>query len=250
MNLNYPSEDELHAYIDGQLGAGRHAEIAILAAADAELAEWIDRLRQDNQQLRAALASMPPLTLEPRLDPTAIRRDLARRKQSRLAIAAAVLLAFGLGSLGGWQGRDMAMQSVSLPMADAVLAYRLFSQNQSPAVDVDAGEPGKLQGWLDAHFAHAAPMPDLKNYGFHPVGGRLMATEQGSAAMILYRDDRGESVLFYIRPPGNTDIGRGSRRDGDLLAQYWTDQGYHYAVVSAGNSPRAASVQRALAPLI
>lgn len=250
MKPNYPSEDELQAYVDGQLDAMRHAEIKALAAADAGLTGWIDRLRAENQQLRAALASLPPLKPEPRLDPVAIRRGLARRRQTRLAVAASVLLAFGLGGVGGWQGHGMVMQSTSLPMADAVQAYRLFSESGNPVVDIAAGEPGKLQNWLDMHFVHAAPMPDLKSYGFRPVGGRLMATEQGSAAMVLYRDDRGETVLFYIRPPGHTAIGRGSRREGDLLAQYWADQGYHYAVVSTGSSPRSAAVQRALDPLI
>ena len=77
-----------------------------------------------------------------------------------------------------------------------------------------------------------------------------MATDQGAAAMVLYRDDRGETILFYVRPPGHKTIGRGSRRAEGLVAQYWADGTYHYAVVSQGTSPRSAAVQQAIAPLI
>ncbi len=160
------------------------------------------------------------------------------------------MLALGLGITGGWYGRELAAPAPGLPMADAVQAYHLFSGENAPPVDFAANEPGALQHWLDRHFDAAAPMPDLGPYGFHPVGARLMATEQGAAAVVLYKDERGETVLFYIRPPGRTAIGRGSRRDDGLVAQYWADRSYHYAVVSVGSSPRSAAVQQALAPLI
>ncbi len=57
-----------------------------------------------------------------------------------------------------------------------------------------------------------------------------MPTEQGTAAMILYRNDQGQTIVYYVRPPGNLlRFGNGNRQDGNLLAQYWRQGRYSYA---------------------
>ena len=250
MKPTLPTSDELSAFIDGELPPRRMAEIESLAAKDSELAQKVASLEYDAQQLRAALAGLPTSAPAIELDPARLRVEIKQRRQRLVATAASLVLALTLGITGGWHGRGAFTPSTGLPMADAVEAYRLFNSVSSPAVDLATHETSTLQRWLDSHFEAAAPMPDFEPYGFRPVGARLMATDQGSAAMVLYRDDRGETILFYVRPPGHKTIGRGSRRAEGLVAQYWADGTYHYAVVSQGTSPRSAAVQQAIAPLI
>jgi anti-sigma factor RsiW len=138
------------------------------------------------------------------------------------------------------------------PMGDALAAYRLLAQEPGARPDLVPQHPGDLQAWLDRHFAHRVPLPDLRGAGFQPVGGRLFATEQGPAAMVLYQDAAGHAISFYVRPPGPRGhlLPRGQRVDGGLLAQYGSGNGYNYAMVSRAAGADAQVATRALRPLI
>ncbi|MCO6058872.1 anti-sigma factor [Pseudomonas sp. MOB-449] len=245
MNTFHPSEDDLHAYLDGQLDAPQRHAVEAYLAANPEVADRVDGWRRDAQQLRAALAS-PGLAPNPRLDPMAIRASLRARKQRRLALAASFVLALGAGGLGGWQARDMSLLAANPPMQDALQAHRLFAGN--PVVDIQARQPGELQAWLDQRFSHAARIPDLSPYGFTPVGGRWLVTEQGAAALLLFEDRQGQRVSLYLRAPGSLypSMRKGQRRDGELEARYWSRDGYNYALVSRGGDPRGDALGRAL----
>ncbi|MDH4608684.1 anti-sigma factor [Pseudomonas sp. BN102] len=247
MNAFHPSEDDLHAYLDGQLDAEQMQAVEAYLAANPEVAARVEGWRRDAQQLRAALANLKLPAPNPRLDPAFIRASMRARKQRRLALAASFVLALGAGGLGGWQAREMSLLAANPPMQDALQAHRLFALN--PVVDIRARRPGELQAWLDQRFSHAARIPDLGPYGFTPVGGRWLVTEQGAAALLLFEDDQGQRVSLYLRAPGSLypRMRSGQRRDGELEARYWSRDGYNYALVSREGDPRSEALGRALA---
>ncbi len=75
-----------------------------------------------------------------------------------------------------------------------------------------------------------------------------MSTEQGPAAMILYQNPQMQAIVYYVRPQGDLRLRNGSRTEGNLMAQYWRNGRYLYAVVSPTDNPAALPVQRAVAP--
>ncbi|MGH8083523.1 MAG: anti-sigma factor family protein [Lysobacter sp.] len=244
-----PTEHDLHAYIDGRLEAAHRAEVEAWLAREPERLAELQAWQRDVQQLRAALAG-DGLRDAPELDPARLRAGLARRRNTRYAMAAALLLSIGVGGVGGWQAHEWSQPvapalASAQPMADAIEAHRLFAIRHDVQPDRSAGT-GDLQGWLDANFSTPMRLPDLSAAGFRQTGARLLSTEQGAAALVVYQDATGNAISFYIRPPGPQRhlLPRGDRRDGDLLAQYWSRGGYNYAMVSAGNS--ANVVRRAL----
>lgn len=251
--ITTPSEYEIHAYVDGLLDGERRAAFEAWLAQHPERAAEIQAWQRDAQLLRAALAGetvAAPAGPDPaRLDPMRLRAGLARRRNARYAMAAAVLLSLGVGGIGGWQARDWrgtAPAAVAMaPMGDAIQAHRLFASRHDLRPD-RAARGGDLQGWLDTNFREPMRLPDLSGAGFRQVGARLLATEQGAAALVVYEDAGGNAISFYIRPPGPRRhlLQRGDRRDGDLLTQYWSRGGYNYAMVSSGES--ADVVRRAL----
>ncbi|CAJ96511.1 Transmembrane activator of PrtI [Cupriavidus necator] len=249
MKMLIPTEPELHAYVDGELDETRRRQIESLIASQPELARQAEQIRQESQRLRASMEP-PPADTPVRLDPFRIRRELRDRMRHRVAVAASLVLALTVGGMGGWQTREIAFQQNYLPMADAMSAYRLFAVSDTPQmVDVKTSDPRQLQTWLDQHFVQPAPLPDFSSYGFRPVSGRLMSSEQGTAAMILYQNQKMESIVYYVRPPGNLlHFSNGARKEGNLLAQYWRNGRYFYAVVSATDTPTTLPVQRALEP--
>ncbi|MGL5996175.1 MAG: anti-sigma factor family protein [Pseudomonas proteolytica] len=232
-----PSERDLHAYVDHQLTEPDRRQLDIWLAAHPEVAAQVLAWQQDAQHLRAALGAQP--AANPGLDPALIRQRLKRQARRRFASAAVLLLAIGLGGLGGWQARQATLVTTALPMADALQAYRLFAQDQIMPADYQVHDNGDMQAWLDRYFAQAHRLPDLSPAGFNPVSGRLLTTDQGAAAMVLYENPQGRRISFYIRPPGpqNTLLPRGSRSADGLQAQYWSSPGYNYAMVSPEDEP-------------
>lgn len=250
-----PSEDDLHAYVDGRLEASRRAEVEAWLARHPERAAELHAWRQDAQQLRAALAG-ERFAPEPALDPSRLRVGLARARARRYALAAMLVLGLGIGGMGGWQAREWARpapvaQAPGAPMADAIAAHRLFAARHDLRLDRVASDGG-LQEWLDAHFQQPMRLPDLRAAGYRQAGARLLVTEQGAAALVVYENVSGDAISFYIRPPGPRRhfLPRGDRRDGDLRAQYWSHGDYNYAMVSRDDAGSADVVRRALSGVI
>ncbi|WDR38370.1 anti-sigma factor [Pseudomonas serboccidentalis] len=244
-----PSERDLHAYVDHQLSEADRRVLDAWLANHPDAAAQVRAWQQDAQQLRAALGGALQQPANPELDPALIRQRLKRQSHRRLASAAVLLIAVGIGGFSGWQAREMTLvRSSVLPMTDALQAYRLIAQQGILPADYKVDTAGDMQRWLDRYFTQASRLPDLKSAGFEPVSGRLLSTDEGPAAMVMYEDRSGHKVSFYVRPPGpkNTFLPRGSRSDGDLQADYWSGGGYNYAMVSPVDTPAAPMLKQSL----
>jgi anti-sigma factor RsiW len=250
MTTRPPSEHDIHAYVDGHLDGPRRGEVERYLARHPERAEEVHAWRQDAQQLRALLAgdlgAVP--ASDAAIDPAAIRLRRQRRRASRLAMAAGVVLCLAIGGLGGWAARGMGTGS-SAPMADGMQAYRLLAMDHGVGLDITTGNEGDLRAWLAGRVGATVRLPDLADAGFRPMGGRLFATDQGPAAMVLYDDGNGHTVSFYVRPPGAARhlLPRGEREDGGLLAKYWSHGGHNYAVVALADAASRAAAQKMVA---
>ena len=229
-----PSEHDIHAYVDGRLDGERRDAVERYLARHPERAAEVQAWQRDAQRLRAALGDAQALPDNRALHPAAIRQRRQQRHAQRRSLAAAAVLCLAVGGFGGWQMRGMRYEAAAAPMADAIAAYRLVAMQRVAPPDVVPRSDGEMQAWLDTHFERATRLPDLSAAGFRAVGGRLFATDQGLAAMVLYRDAAGDAISFYVRPPGprNRLLPAGQRSDAGLVAQYWSGQGYNYAMVS------------------
>ena len=243
-----PSERDLHAYVDHQLNDDDRRLVETFLAGNVEISAQVRAWQQDAQQLRAALSGALQQPANPALDPALIRQRLKRQSRRHLASAAVLLIAVSIGGFSGWKAREMTLLSAAAPMADAMQAYRLFAQQGMLPADYQVDNDGDMQRWLDRYFTRASRLPDLKAAGFEPVSGRLLSTDEGPAAMVMYEDGSGHKVSFYVRPPGpkNTFLPRGSRSDGDLQAEYWSGGGYNYAMVSPVDTPAAQQLKQSL----
>ncbi|MFL1553273.1 anti-sigma factor family protein [Pseudomonas sp. D47] len=239
-----PSERDLHAYVDHQLLESDRRVLETYLAAHPDVAAQVHAWQQDAHLLRAALSGALQQPASPALDPTLIRQRIKHQSRRHLASAAVLLIAVSLGGLGGWHARE-ATQPPMLPMADAMQAFRLFAQDGIMPADYNAQDSGTMQAWLDRYFSQAHRLPDLSPSGFKPVSGRLLTTEQGAAAMVLYEDPQGRRMSFYIRPPGpeNGFLPRGSRSADGLQAEYWSGSGYNYAMVSPEGQSTAQTMK-------
>src|SRR5689334_2581606 len=96
------TEDELHAYVDGELAADRRAAVEQWLSSHAEDAARVAAWRAQADAIRARYGAVASEPVPARFDLAALARR--ERKWSRLA-AAAVLLALLGGAAAGWFGR-------------------------------------------------------------------------------------------------------------------------------------------------
>jgi anti-sigma factor RsiW len=238
------SEEELHAFLDGQLDACRREEVRAFLDTSATAATRLALWRRDAEGLRAALAGIETWPANPSLDPAVIRRRLRGRALQRASRAACLLLALGLAALAGWYARGAYVGPAIKPMQDAMDAYRVFAAGREHSVEHDAPR-SSLPSWLSASLGHRVVLPDLSSFGFKLLGGRLLATSEGAAAMVLYEADTGQRISFYLRPSKHFIPGtKGWREDDGLRARYWYWGGYGFAVVGRADDPRTGEIER------
>lgn len=246
MIFSAPSEHELHAYVDDRLDPARRAQITTWLASHPQEQAMVDGWRDDARRLRAALAGGYEARADAGPSLTTVRQRLVRRRQRHVATAAALLLTLGLGSLGGWQAREATWLAGTPPMADAVQAHRLFAD--TAALDIQAHEPARLRAWLAGHFTQVGELPDLAGEGLVPVGARLLANENGPAALLVYEDAQGGRLSVFLRAPGRHfgHMASGQRREGALEARYWSHGAYNFAVVGPAQDAQGERLQQAL----
>ncbi|MCT8331567.1 anti-sigma factor family protein [Albidovulum sediminis] len=248
------TEAELLDFAAGQLPAdAMSALVARLAddpAARATLAEW---QRQD----AAIEALYQPVAREPvpyRLTDV-IRRaeaeDSAKangRPQTRLWLVAATIAALAVGTGAGWFARDLtspAPMSQTLA-ANAMRAYDTYVVEVAHPVEVAASDADHLNAWMSKRLGHETRPPDFAAAGFTLMGGRIVPSEQGAAALYMYDNAQGERITLYIAPQGaSSTTAFQFAQEGATSSFYWMDRDLSYAVV--GTVPREVLRSIALA---
>ena len=247
MKSRIPEEQDLHAWVDGQLDEERKKWVEHYLQQRPEQAAQVRKWQADAQCLRLSLDEFVPQVSSVNAEMKMVRQRIRRSRQWRLAVAFSLLFSVGIGGVAGWQLHASQTLRQILPMEDAVQAYRLVNSGNVKALDVVASDRDAVNDWMSRYFIDGARAPNLGNYGFTLVGGRLMVTEQGLAALVIYQDAQGTRVAWYIRPSGSITLGKGERQAENLKAQYWSDRRYNYAMVSPANDSQTAGLQKAVA---
>jgi anti-sigma factor RsiW len=220
---------ELHAYLDGQLGAERRAEVEAYLAAHPQEAEKLAAWRSQNDALHALF---DPVLDEP------VPRRLQQRPASLMRWAwrgAAVAGWVVLGGLIGWQARDMmgGTEGASPPWARrAAVAHVVYSPEVRHPVEVGADQEAHLVNWLSKRLGTQLKVPDLGPLGYGLVGGRLLPGERGPAAQFMYQDGKGQRLTLYVRT--NADETRETAfrfaQEKNVGVFYWLDRRVGYAL--------------------
>ena len=178
------TEDELHAYVDGQLADDRRGAVEQWLAEHAEDAARVAAWRAQADAMRARYGAIADEPVPPRFDIAKLaRRD---RRWSRLA-AAAALLAFVVGGAAGWFGRDV-WEGAGPPRVvttEAFEAHRLYIAEVRHPIEVKAGE-SHLNRWLSRRVGYEMPAPDLDPVGLKLLGGRLAAGQRRPPCGTVY----------------------------------------------------------------
>jgi anti-sigma factor RsiW len=235
MNHRPITEDDLHAYVDRVLEPERQAEVAAYLGDHPDVAKRVAAFTDQRDLLRAALAPIAEEPLPPELNLSRIIEQRARRPSIvRWAMAAMLLLS--IGGAGGWAMRG-ALQAppeglVALAQ-EATASYNVYAPDRVRPVEVRASDTTQLVEWVSTRLHRPVKVPDLTTSGYRLMGGRLVATEHGPAAMFMYDDDRGSRIVVLTRPMSSADQNAPmtSQSRSDVGGFAWSDDGVGYSLV-------------------
>ncbi|MDP6344445.1 MAG: anti-sigma factor [Alphaproteobacteria bacterium] len=226
-------EDDLHAFLDGELSPERQAEVTAWLAANPDEAERLAAYRQQIADLHESYDAVAAEPLPPRLVAATQGRAMSGRK---LLSAAAALVLLAAGFAGGWWSKDWLLdtsrQGVALA-ARGVSAHRVFTVEVRHPVEVAADQEAHLVKWLTKRLGARVRAPDLSAMGYRLVGGRLLAEAGTPAAQLMYESADGGRMTIYLR--GNNSGEETAFRfvaAGDISAFYWLEESLAYAIVA------------------
>lgn len=246
-------EEDLNAFIDGELDPSRQDEIRLALADHAETAAYVEALRQQDEALRrlgdATLSEPVPERLR-----AVVRNDgppdppagtppagpamgglFSWKGVSALATAAAAGLAIG------WFGKDVAMSEPATLLGayteQAVLSHRLFETNRE--FDIPADDNGAIV--IDdtiRPFSTPVRAPTVPIAGLTPVMVRHVEGDSGNAVHIAYKNGEDWTSLYIRQHTNDTRLPFRFREQGGYSVLYWLDGPLVYALVgSHGEGP-------------
>jgi anti-sigma factor RsiW len=234
------TEDELHAYVDGELPADRRKAVASWLAAHPSEAATVAAWRAQAEAIRARYGSTLDEPVPARLKLDQIMRQSGGRGRSFAAIAAAAVLAFVIGGGAGWlaRGAAAAPSGVSTITADALEAHKLYVVEVRHPVEVPGSERPHLTAWLSKRLGYAQHIPDLQSIGLKLVGGRLLPGPNGdAAALYMYEGPSGERFTVYSSEAKAPQTALRFKTGNRFAAFYWVDDQHAYVV--SGPAERA-----------
>src|SRR3954469_25509343 len=230
-------EEELHAFVDGELPAERRAAVEQWLATHADDAMRVAAWRAQAEAIRARYGAMASEPLPARFSLDRLARS--RATWTRIA-AAGIMLAFLLGGGAGWFGRGLfeGAEPAHSVTAEAVDAYRLYVVEVRHPVEVPGTDTAHLGQWLSRRIGYALRTPDLEASGLKLVGGRLLPSSSGlAAAFFMYEGATGERFTIYCRRDKTPESGLRSRAARPVGSFSWA--GDDVAFVVSGPAERA-----------
>ena len=220
-------EDMLQAYVDEQLSAAEMSEVERRLAQDAVEAQRAEAYRLQRRLLREAFDSVLREPLPQRL----VASPIGRRAVGWQRIAA-VLAWIALGAVLGWQARDQrgSRGEQTELVQRARMAHVIYSAENRRAVEVAASEEQDMIRWLSRRMNTAVRVPNLTEFGFEAMGGRLLPGSSGPACQLMYRNAAGKRLTIYLsRDPIGTQSVRYSDQDR-VHVVFWSDGALAFAV--------------------
>ncbi|MDO1584438.1 anti-sigma factor family protein [Rhizobium oryzicola] len=235
-----PSEDELHAFSDGQLTPDRQETVAAWLADNPEDAARVSAWQAQGSAIRTLFA---PYERRGAGDGRLLKPVRHSTFGRRLALAAAAALLFvagvGTGTLLPVSGaqKQPVLASTDLP-DEAHAAYLIYASEVRHPVEVAATEEAHLATWLGKRLSRTnLKVPNLGSLGFHLVGGRLVPVDGQAGALFMYEDQNGQRLTMLVGRNGESrETSFRFAAVGKVETFYWIDNGFGYAVT--GEVPR------------
>jgi anti-sigma factor RsiW len=228
------SEEDLHAYVDGRLDAERRDAVDRYLRHHPEVAADVTTDISQRNALREAFRAYAASPTPPQLNLSRLVEERLRRRRAPWRIAAAILLAFGVGTGGGMWFGSRPLTGISAVAQEAAISYAVYAVDQRRPVEIPAEQQMDMTRWLSKRLNRQVAPPELSTLGYELLGGRLAASPHGPAALFVYANAQGKRLILYVRPMAeNTETTAIKAVDvNEMDGCAWIDRGVGYSLIA------------------
>lgn len=244
------TEDELHAFVDGELPDDRKLAVGAWLAANPDQAALVAAWRAQADSIRARYGAVvnEPVPERLQLDQI-IKNDITygRGRSWPAMAAAAALVAFIAGGSVGWFARAATAPSpgsFDTFTAEALDAYKLYVVEVRHPVEVPGSELVHMKQWLSKRIGHDLNIPDLSSMGLKLIGGRLLPGPTGAAAFYMYEGPSGERFTIYCAKAGGPETALHFKSAEQFASFTWIDDKIGYVVSGPADRERLEAVTK------
>ncbi len=235
-------EDDLTAYVDGELSAERRALVEEWLTAHPQERARIGADQRIRRHLADVIGPLADASLPDRLRVDAIRgrRRAERVEGLRRLAAAVVLLAVGIGAGWAMHGAiDRPGRSIGSEVVVATAAHNLFVAEKLHPVEVSADARDHLGTWLGNRIGKPVAIPDLSGEGLTLIGGRLLPGANGvPAGQLMYETRDGQRVTLFLQRGSGDDTAFAFAREGGIGTLAWRSPDLAYVLSGPGDRDR------------
>lgn len=225
---DFPTAEELNAYLDGALPAERLSRVEAYLAAHPSDAARIESYRRQDARLRTTFDPLRPDNPPPELAVLSAKlsRNLNRHRHMRgmMRYAAVLLLCVSAAAAGRWSADIVPGADDSTVLAQSRIAadaYRLVTAQSGQSALDQSATPAELSDWLGSGESKVH-IPRLQLLGYRQIGGQVLPTGDGPAVQLVYNDEKkGPFSLYVARAPDCLRAKPRYTRDGDLSLMSW-----------------------------
>jgi len=244
------TEDELHAYVDGELPTDRKAAVAAWLAEHPEQAALVATWRAQAESIRAHFGTAvdEPVPQRLKLDQV-LKHEQANGRSWMAMAAAAAIVAFIVGGAAGWMARGAsaaAPSSFDIYATEALDAHKLYVVEVRHPVEVPGGERAHMTQWLSKRLGKDLRIPDLQSIGLKLVGGRLLPGPTGAAAFYMYESASGERFTMYCAKTDEPGTALRYTGSDQFAAFYWVDDKIAYVMSGPSDREQLEKVTKAV----
>ena len=247
-------EADLHAFVDGCAPEDKAGIIRAAAAANPAVARDIENWRRQNAAIRRAFGAPAPAGPAPERKaepPVPLRVPSRRRPLPGWALGfivgalAASVGAFGLATITPKATAPaISHDALGEAFAAAFSAQRVYANDPTRPVEMDATDKAKLLRFLGERTGLAPRLPDLSALGFRPLGGRVVVADGEPAAFLVYEDSGKRRLgLLDLRLERHHETHVGLRATPGAVA--WTRGAEIGVVTGQFDADRLAAIARA-----
>jgi anti-sigma factor RsiW len=215
------------AYVDGELSAIESAAFEQALAVCPGCRARLESARDMSRLLRTLPAEPAPDLLRARVEREL--RSIAGRPRERvrwLAMAASLVMALGVGWIGG------SMLGQGTRETDELVAGYLRVAMSDHGVEVASSDRHTVKPWFAGRIDYSPPVHDLTAAGFPLLGGRVDLVDGRKVAVLVYRRNQ-HRVALTLWPSTSSGATTPSvvQRDGFALAD-WRRDGFEMRAVA------------------
>jgi anti-sigma factor RsiW len=239
------TEDELHAYVDGELPADRLEAVNAWLVAHPDDSARVAAWRVQAEAIRARYGAVAD---DPVPAPLRIERIAQGNRRWMGIAAAAAVAAFFIGGAAGWLAHGASAAApgpVDRLTQEAVSAHKLYIGEVRHPIEVRATEDHLLP-WLSRRVGTPLRAPDLAPFDLKLLGGRLLPGVAGPAALFMYETKGGERVTFYCSKLNEPRSALRYSESDKVASVRWIENGYGWVVSGPADQERLKRIAMAV----